>query len=206
MSGPPGLSGEVPGAGVDADGAVAPRVGRDRGARPGPGRHRSGGAGHGHFDLDDQPRAQRTTVASPYAAGTRAAARWGPEADDRQGSHAAARSGGAGRADDLRGPGLPPALDREEHPDPGADPAEHGPPRQPPTGAGAPRRRRVQLASQPQNARRPTAPRPGRSVPPHHRTGPPDTRRAASSPMSNSPPSGSRPIGFTRTGTTPSIR
>jgi hypothetical protein len=31
-------------------------------------------------------------------------------------------------------------------------------------------------------------------------------RKAAPSPMSNSPPSGSRPIGFTRTGTTPSIR
>src|SRR5712691_10177398 len=93
MSGPPGLSGEIPGAGVDADGAVAPRVGSDRGARPRPGRHRPGGAGDGYFDRHDRPRAQRTTVASTPAAGTRAAAGWGPEADDRQGPHAAARSG-----------------------------------------------------------------------------------------------------------------
>src|SRR5258708_4584419 len=173
MSGPPGLSSEIPGAGADADRAVAPRVGRDRGARPRPGRHRPGGAGDGHFDLDDRPRARRTAVARTYAAGTRAAAGWRPEADDRQGPHAAARSGGAGRADHLGGPGLPPALDREEHPDPGADAAEPGPPRQPPTGAGALERGRAQLASQPQDARTTAAPRPGRSVPPHHRAGPP---------------------------------
>jgi hypothetical protein len=143
----PGLPGEIPGAGVDADGAVAPRVGRDRGTRPRPGRHRSGGAGHGDFDLDDRPRAPRTAVASPPAAGTRTAAGRGAQADDRQGSHAPARSGGPGRADDLGGPGLPPALDREEHPDPSAHPAEHGPPGQPSTGAGAPQRRGVQLRS-----------------------------------------------------------
>ena len=172
MSGPPGLSGEIPGAGVDADGAVASGVGRDRGARPRPGRHRPGGAGDGYFDLDDRARAQRTAIARPRAAGTGAAAGWGPEADDRQGPHAAARSGGAGRADDLGSPGLASALDREEHPDPGADPAEHGPPRQPPTGARALERRRVQLASQPQDARRPAAPGSGRPVPPHHRAGP----------------------------------
>src|SRR3972149_1478966 len=38
MSGPPELSREIPGAGADADGAVPPRVGGDRGARPRPGR------------------------------------------------------------------------------------------------------------------------------------------------------------------------
>src|SRR5712692_4351557 len=74
MSGPPGLSSEIPCAGADADGAVAPRVGGDRGARPRPGRHGPGGAGHGHFDLHDRPRAQRTAVARAGAAGTRAAA------------------------------------------------------------------------------------------------------------------------------------
>ena len=157
MSGPPGLSGEIPGAGADADRAVAPRVGGDRGARPRPGRHGPGGAGDGDFDLHDRPRAQRTAVASTAAAGTRAAAGWGPEADDRQGPHAAARSGGAGRANHLGGPGLAPALDCEEHPDSGADAAEPGPPHQPPTGARALERRRVQLASQPQDARRPAA-------------------------------------------------
>src|SRR5512145_340028 len=136
MSGPPGLSGEIPGAGVDADGAVAPRVGRDRGARPGPRRHRPGGAGDGYFDLHDRPRAQRTAVASPPAARTSAAAGWGPEADRRQGPHAAARSGRTGRADHLGRSGLSSALDREEHADPGADPPEHGAPHQPPTGAG----------------------------------------------------------------------
>src|SRR5512134_513800 len=98
MSGPPGLPGKIPGAGVDADGAVAPRVGRDRGARPRPRRYGPGGAGHGNFDLDDWPWAPRTAVAGADAAGPRAAAGWGPEAHDRQGSHPAARSGGAGRA------------------------------------------------------------------------------------------------------------
>ena len=62
MSEPPGLSGEVPGAGVDVDGAVAPRVGRDRGARPRPGRHRPGGAG-------EALHAQVAAVVCPQAAG-----------------------------------------------------------------------------------------------------------------------------------------
>jgi hypothetical protein len=107
VSGPPGLSGEIPGAGVDADGAVAPRVGSDRGARPRPGRHRPGGAGDRYFDVDDRSRARRTAIARPHAGGTGAAAGWGPETDDRQGPHAAARSGGAGRADDLGAPDSP---------------------------------------------------------------------------------------------------
>ncbi len=58
MSGPPGLSGGIPCAGADADGAVAPRVGRDRGARPRAGRHGLGGAGDEDFNLHDRPRAQ----------------------------------------------------------------------------------------------------------------------------------------------------
>ncbi len=62
MSGPPGLSSEVPGAGADADGAIAPRVGGDRGARPRPGRYGPGGAGHGHFDLHNRPGADRAAV------------------------------------------------------------------------------------------------------------------------------------------------
>src|SRR5512132_1890064 len=172
MSGPPGLSGEIPGAGVDADGAVASGVGRDRGARRRPGRHRASRAGDGYFDVDDRARAPRTAIARPPAGRTGAPAGWGPEADDRQGPHAGARSGGPGRAHDLGGPGLAPALDREEHADPGADPAEYGSPRQPPTGARTVERRRVQLASQPQDARRPAAPGPGRAVPPHPRAGP----------------------------------
>jgi hypothetical protein len=73
MSGPPGLSGEIPGAGVDADGAVASCVGRDRGARPRPGRHGPGGAGDGYFDLHDRARAERTAIARAGAVGPRAA-------------------------------------------------------------------------------------------------------------------------------------
>ena len=92
----------------------APRVGRDQGARPRPGRHGPGGAGHGHIDVHNRPRAPRTAVARAAVAGPGAAAGWGPEADDRQGPHAGARSGGAGRADDVGGPGFAPALDREE--------------------------------------------------------------------------------------------
>jgi len=69
MSGPPGLSREIPGAGADADGVVAPCVGGDRGARPRPGRHCSVGAGHGHLDLHDRSRTQRTAVAHAGAAG-----------------------------------------------------------------------------------------------------------------------------------------
>src|SRR6185369_8933048 len=137
MSGSPELSSEIPGAGADADRAIAPRVGRDRGARPRPRWHGAGSAGHGHFDLHDHARAAGAAIARPGPAGTRAAAGWGPEADDRQGPHVAARSGRAGRADHLGRPGLAPALDGEEHPDSGADLTEHGPPRQPPTGAGA---------------------------------------------------------------------
>src|SRR6266705_1200440 len=77
MSGPPGLSGEIPGAGVDVDGAVAPRVGRDRGARPRPRRHGPGGAGDGYFDLHDRSRAERTAIARAGAVGPRAAPGWG---------------------------------------------------------------------------------------------------------------------------------
>ena len=86
-----GLSGEISRAGADADRAVAARVGGDRGTRPRAGRHRAGGAGHGYFDVDDHPRAQRVAGAGPDDCGARAAAGWRPEADDRQGSHAAAR-------------------------------------------------------------------------------------------------------------------
>ena len=58
MSGPPRVSGEISGAGADADRAVAPRVGGDRSARPGTRRHGPGGAGHRHFDVHHRPRAQ----------------------------------------------------------------------------------------------------------------------------------------------------
>ncbi len=172
MRGPSGLSGEISRAGADADRAVAARVGGDRGARPRAGRHRAGGAGHGDFDVDDHPRAQRVAGAGPDDCGARAAAGWRPEADDRQGSHAAARLGGVGRADRLGGPGIPTALDGEEREATGPDTADHGPPRQSPIGGRAVDCRRVQLASEPEDARRVVAPRPGRSVPPHHRAGP----------------------------------
>src|SRR5258705_882701 len=127
MSGSPELASEIPGAGADADRAIAPRVGRDRGARPRSRGHGAGRAGHGYFDLYDHARAPRAAVARPGPAGTRTAAGSGPEADDRQGCDVAARSGRAGRADHLGYPGLAPAVDGEEHPDAGADAAEHEP-------------------------------------------------------------------------------
>jgi len=71
------MSREVPGAEADADGAVAPRMGGDRGTRPRPGRNGPGGAGNGHLDLHDRPRAPRAAGARTGAAGAGAAARGG---------------------------------------------------------------------------------------------------------------------------------
>ena len=70
-------------------------------------------------------------------------------------------------------PDIPAALDREERAAPGAHAADDGPSRQPPTGGGALEGGRVQLASEPQDARRAAAPRPRRPVPPHHCAGAP---------------------------------
>ena len=179
MRGPSGLPGQVPRAGADADGAVAPRVGRDRGARPGAGRHHAGVARNRHLDVDDHPGAQRVAVARSARRGARAAAGWGPQANCRQGSHAAARPRGPGRADRLGRPGVAPALDRKERAATGSDTADHGAPGQSPIGGRVVDRRRVQLAGQPEDTRRAAALRPRRPVPSPRRAGPPVPGRGA---------------------------
>src|SRR2546425_189648 len=65
MSGPPGVSGEIPGAGVDADGAVAPCVGRDRGARPATTQGGGGGAGGGGGSSRQSTRPPRAPPPHP---------------------------------------------------------------------------------------------------------------------------------------------